>query len=116
MQASHTSDVVTTIAPLCGRMGALLRWSASPPWMTNPRMSIVYAHIWSAPPSLHCVAAGVPCDRHPRFRYPGWCAVVTIVSYQMSPQVSTMILRSGVKVTGLDVGDAGSCPHLHTAC
>ena len=59
--ASHTSDVVTTIAPLCGRMGAL-RWSASPPWMTNPRMSIVYAHIWSAPPSLHCMAAGVPCD------------------------------------------------------
>ena len=43
--------------------------------------------------------------------------MVTIVSYQMSPQVSTMILRSGVKVTGLDVGDAGSCPcpHLHTA-
>ena len=57
--------------------------------------------------------------RHPRFRYPDVLllrgAVVTIVSYQMSPQVSTMILRSGVKVTGLDVGDAGSCPHLHTA-
>ena len=100
-------------------MGAL-RWSASPPWMTNPRMSIVYAHIWSAPPSLHCMAAGVPCDptsqvSSSRRAAAGAGAVVTIVSYQMSPQVSTMILRSGVKVTGLDVGDAGSCPHLHTA-